>query len=87
MSEILPIISHKLSNLNLNDYIDDFNKKFVLIKEYEQVIKKVLSLSNKSQEKYNNYASFEDNITNHEKVNFECKLKLMQRIINECLER
>ena len=87
MSEILPIISHKLSNLNLKDYINDFNKKFELIKEYEQVIKKVLLLSGKSQSKYNMYARLEDNITNPEKVDFECKLKLMQRIINECLER
>lgn len=86
LSSILPIISHKISNQNLDDYISDFSRKFCLIKEYGDIIKNIGYLI-----KEDNGELFKEKEGISKSINksndFECKLNLMQRIIDECLQR
>ncbi len=84
LSDILPLISHKLTNMNLPDYMADFSRKFLLIREYESVVRKILDLMGDDRQKQPGACADPEETV---KRDFECKLQLMQRLIDECLAR
>jgi hypothetical protein len=84
LSDILPLISHKLTNMNLSDYMGDFSRKFLLIREYESVVRKILDLMGEDRQKQPGACADPEETV---KRDFECKLQLMQRLIDECLAR
>jgi hypothetical protein len=86
MSNILPIISYKLSNLNINDYINDFNKKILTLRDYGLVIKNFL-IDKYDKNKFKQAQDLQAYDANESLHDFDSKLNLIKRIVDECLHR
>lgn len=95
LSEILPIIAYKLTNINLSEYTDDFEKRSHLLDFYSAFINKLETQTKCDQEFKRKLFTLELNVSEIDSTakqteliqDLEQKLNLIQRIQNECMQR
>ena len=90
LSEILPIINFKLNNFNLNEYSNSLNVKYeFIVDNYKFLIEKMFDFYKNNQEidLFKLLKIKVKSLENEIFTDFESKLVLMKRILNECLDR
>jgi hypothetical protein len=95
LSEILPIIAYKLTNINLSEYMDDFEKRSHLLDYYSAFINKLETQTQSDDDFKRRLFALELNVSEIDNaakqtsliLDLVQKLNLIQRIQSECMQR